>query len=78
MSQAGGGPLRIIAIVFFVLLALQLVIRYARPDAAPTWSRIAIIACCVGILTCLVLQFLSERAARPDDEHPPGSPPDAE
>ena len=75
MSRVGGGRVRIIAGVFFVLLALQLVIRYARPAPAPAWSRVAVIACCAGIVVCLVIQFFSERAARPADEDPPETPP---
>ena len=76
MSRPGGGPVRIVAVVFFVLLTLQLVLRYLGPKPPPMWSQVTVIACCVGIIVCLVIQFLSERAAHPDDEKPPGTPPE--
>ena len=65
--------MRILGIVFFVLLALKLVLRYTWPTPAPAWSRIAIIACCVGIIVCLILQTLSERAEQAKDDQTPDS-----
>jgi glucan phosphoethanolaminetransferase (alkaline phosphatase superfamily) len=73
VRRAGGGRVRIVAIVFFVLLAAQLILRYARPEPPPAWSRVAVIACCVGVIACLVIQFFSERATRSDDDMPPAS-----
>ena len=73
MSHSRGRPIRIVAVIFFALLALQLALRYALPEPRPTWLRISIIACCVGIFACLVIQFLAERDEHPEDETPPGA-----
>jgi hypothetical protein len=59
---------RILGILFFVLLAAQLAIRYMIPEPRPAWSRIAVIACCVGVVVCLTLPPLVERARRGRDE----------
>jgi hypothetical protein len=74
VSRARGGWARVVALVFFALLALQLVLRYARPEPAPAWSRVAVIACCAGIIACLVIQFFSERPDPTDDGPAPGPP----
>ena len=63
--------MRILGILFFVLLAAQLAIRYAIPEPRPAWSRVAIIACCAGVVVCLVLPPVMERFQRGKDE---GSP----
>ena len=60
--------MRILAILFFVLLAAQLAIRYAIPEPRPAWSRYAVIACCIGVIVCLVLPPLVERFQRGKDE----------
>ncbi len=65
--------MRILGIVFFVLLALQVVLRYTRPTPAPAWSRIAMIACCVGIIVCLILPTMAERAEQANDDQTPAS-----
>ena len=72
MSHGRGRPVRIVAVIFFALLALQLVLRYALPEPRPTWLRVTIIACGVGIIACLVILFLAERTEQPEDENPPG------
>ncbi len=56
--------MRFVGILFFVLLAAQLVIRYARPTPAPPWSRVAVIACCVGVIVCLLIPPIVERVQR--------------
>ena len=75
MRRPGGGWVRVVAVVFFVLLAAQLILRYVRPEPAPTWSRVAVIACCVGVIACLVIQFIAEGRAPSEDESPPSPPP---
>ena len=63
-----------LGIVFFTLLGLQIVLRYAWPSPAPTWTRVAIIACCVGVVLCLVIQSVVERVQRGKGDRETESP----
>ena len=63
--------MRILGILFFVLLAAQLAIRLAIPEPRPAWSRYAVIACCIGVIACLLIPPVMGRFQRGKDK---GSP----